>query len=97
MTSSFSQPQAKCQELKISLLQAEMISSASRSWSSASGMLQNLLVNGLNFYFLIAYDHYSAPQFNTKSVALTSIAPNIFLFFPLSNRRLVLPKKHALK
>lgn len=47
MTGSFSQPQARCQEPKISLPQAEMISSPPRSWSSESRALQNSLVSSL--------------------------------------------------
>lgn len=42
MTSSFSQPQARCQEPKISLPQAEMISSPPWSWSSESRALKIL-------------------------------------------------------
>lgn len=47
MTGSFSQPQARCQEPKISLPQAEMISSPPQSWSSESRALQNSLVSSL--------------------------------------------------
>lgn len=70
MTSSFSQPQAKCQEPKISLPWAEMISSP-RSWSSQSRALKNSLVSSLISLSFIT----PLPQLDTNFS--TSAAPKM--------------------
>lgn len=81
MTGSFSQPQARCQEPKISLPRAEMISSPPQPWSSESRALKNPLLSSLTSWFPITYISSSTQHEIPNMVGCV----------------LALPKKQALK